>query len=40
MLGAAMVSSEHATPAFRADFAAAKAELARANLPPVTCPAA
>ena len=30
-LGAAMVAREHADPAFRADFAAAKAELAKAH---------
>ena len=41
MLGAAMVAREHATPAFRADFAAAKAELAKtkAAAVPGSCPA-
>lgn len=41
MLGAAMVSREHANAAFRADFAAAKAELGRTNptAAPVNCPA-
>jgi len=34
LLGAAMVSREHATPAFRTDFAAAKAELAKAAAAP------
>ncbi|HEY2357236.1 MAG TPA: phosphatase PAP2 family protein [Phenylobacterium sp.] len=33
MLGAAMVAREHASPSFRADYAAAKAELARAHIP-------
>ena len=38
-LGAAMVAEEHATPAFRSDLAAARAELARtrASAPPA-CP--
>jgi acid phosphatase (class A) len=40
MLGAAMVSREHANPQFRADFAAAKAELAKASAAPApSCPA-
>jgi len=40
MLGAAMVSAEHAQPAFREDFAAAKAELAKAHAgPAMSCPA-
>jgi acid phosphatase (class A) len=43
MLGAAMVAREHANAAFRADFAAAKAELAKAELakahsPALACP--
>ena len=39
LLGAAMVAEEHADPAFRADFAAAKAELARAHpAAPLSCP--
>ena len=41
MLGAAMVAREHANPVFRADFAAAKAELAKLRAgPPSDCPAA
>jgi acid phosphatase (class A) len=45
LLGAAMVAAEHAKPTFRADFAAAKAELARAKPAPpggpaLSCPAA
>ena len=40
MLGAAMVSREHANAAFRADLAAAKAELAKpAAATPMSCPA-
>lgn len=40
MLGAAMVAEEHAKPEFRADFAAAKAELAHLHEPAaVSCPA-
>ena len=39
MLGAAMVAREHADPAFRADFAAAKAELAKMKAAPTTCSA-
>nr|MEA2797069.1 acid phosphatase [Phenylobacterium sp.] len=39
-LGAAMVAREHADAEFRADFAAAKAELAKARGPAPTCPAA
>jgi len=39
-LGAAMVAAEHAKPAFRADLAAAKAELARTQGPALSCPAA
>jgi len=40
MLGAAMVSAEHADAAFRADFNAAKAELAKAYAgAPLSCPA-
>jgi acid phosphatase (class A) len=40
MLGAAMVSAEHADPAFRADFLAARAELAKAHAAaPPSCPA-
>ena len=39
MLGAAMVSAEHADAAFRADFAAAKAELAAVTSgPALNCP--
>ena len=38
MLGAAMVSREHATPEFRADFAAAREELAKAHGPAMSCP--
>lgn len=41
MLGAAMVSQEHAKARFRADFAAAKAELAKASAAgALSCPAA
>jgi acid phosphatase (class A) len=32
MLGASMVAAEHADPAFRADLAAAKAELAKPHV--------
>jgi len=40
MLGAAMVAEEHAKAAFRADFAAARAELAKAGAASATiCPA-
>jgi acid phosphatase (class A) len=41
MLGAAMVAREHATPAFHADFATAKAELAKVSAAgaPMSCPA-
>ena len=39
MLGAAMVAEEHADPAFRADLAAARAELAKARTAPAACPA-
>ena len=40
MLGAAMVSAEHADAAFRTDFNAAKAELAKAYAgAPLSCPA-
>ena len=39
MLGAAMVSREHANAAFRADFAAAQAELAETRRSPMSCPA-
>ena len=40
MLGAAMVSAEHAQAAFRVDFAAARAELAKAHAgPAMSCPA-
>lgn len=42
-LGAAMVAAEHAKPAFRADLAAARAELAAAGTaraPALNCPAA
>jgi len=39
MLGAAVVAEEHASPAFRADLAAAKAELARGREHmPAACP--
>jgi acid phosphatase (class A) len=40
LLGAAMVAAEHANPAFKADFAAAKAELAKAHGGALNCPAA
>jgi acid phosphatase (class A) len=40
LLGAAMVAREHADAEFRADFAAAKAELAKPRRPAATCPAA
>jgi acid phosphatase (class A) len=39
LLGAVMVAREHADAAFRADFAAAKAELAQAHGAPPSCPA-
>jgi acid phosphatase (class A) len=39
LLGAVMVAREHADPAFRADFAAAQAELAKTRLGPAICPA-
>ncbi|HEV7386070.1 MAG TPA: phosphatase PAP2 family protein [Phenylobacterium sp.] len=39
ILGAAMVAREHADPAFRADFAAAKAELAKTKAAGASCPA-
>jgi acid phosphatase (class A) len=40
MLGASMVAEEHANAAFRADLAAARAELARTpGSPPAFCPA-
>lgn len=39
MLGAAMVSAEHANPEFRVDFAAAKAELAGMHGAAMSCPA-
>ena len=40
LLGASMVAEEHANAAFRADLAAAKAELAKAHgAPPLSCPA-
>jgi acid phosphatase (class A) len=39
MLGAAMVSREHAKPTFRADFAAARAELATLPAETMNCPA-
>mgnify|MGYP001548630463 FL=1 len=39
MLGAAMVAAEHANAQFRADFAAARAELARSHGPAPACPA-
>ena len=38
MLGAAMVAAEHANAQFRADFAAAKAELAKAHATAPSCP--
>jgi acid phosphatase (class A) len=38
MLGAAMVAREHADAQFRADFAAAKAEIAKARGPAPACP--
>jgi acid phosphatase (class A) len=39
MLGATMVAEEHANAAFRADLAAARAELAKAHAgPPMSCP--
>jgi len=38
MLGAAMVAAEQAKPAFRADLAAAKAELAKTQGPALSCP--
>ena len=38
LLGAAMVAREHANAQFRADFAAARAELAKAPRAPLTCP--
>jgi acid phosphatase (class A) len=41
MLGAAMVSREHANAQFRADFAAARAELAKVSAASApSCPAA
>ena len=40
LLGAVMVAREHADAAFRADFAAAQAELAKTRLQPANCPAA
>jgi acid phosphatase (class A) len=39
LLGAVMVAREHADAAFRADFAAAQAEIAKAHLGPASCPA-
>jgi acid phosphatase (class A) len=39
LLGSVMVAREHADPAFRADFAAAQAELASARFGPANCPA-
>ena len=39
LLGSVMVAREHADPAFDADFAAARAELAKAHLNPSSCPA-
>ena len=38
VLGAAMVSAEHANAQFRADFAAAKAELAKTHATALGCP--
>ncbi|THD62778.1 phosphatase PAP2 family protein [Phenylobacterium sp.] len=38
LLGSVMVAREHADPAFRADFAAAQAELAKTRLGPANCP--
>jgi acid phosphatase (class A) len=40
MLGAAMVAREHANAEFRADFAAAKAEIAKLHPAPMNCPGA